>query len=344
MKIIKKSFADSFKFTGALLCVSLIVSLFISGCGLNDDYSGIAAGLQPSYTVQGTIINPVTKAPLSGIVCTLSPDGTSAGAPSLAVSTQSTITGPTGLYIFYGVPAGDYKLKTNADSLISMTTHFKVDSNLQTTLHQFSTSEWTQILGAGHSYDPAKAYVMVHSDALHSPDDSGITVNLTANSSTNETSLTYAAKGHMSETGIIDWASVSTHINGLTFFHGLIPGAAHTITAVKNGYTFESVNDAPTAAGEITHIILKGTATVDGFPVTIVNNSTVYKTEEIYLAIIGQDKSGNHYYFDNGSEYKKMRIITDNPAGDKFCFPASDIKAIGPNKFQYIHPFENTIS
>lgn len=344
MKNIKKSYAGYFKFTGALICISFFVSLFLTGCGLNNDYSGIAAGLKPSYTVQGTILNPITNAPLSGIVCTLSPDGASAVAPSLAVSTQSFVTGPTGAYIFYGVPAGDYKLKTSADGLVSMTTHFKVDSNFQTVLHQFSTSEWTKMLGAGYSYDPAKAYIMVHSDALTSSDDSGITVNLTANSSTNETNLAYAAKGHMNNTGIIDWASTSTHLNGITFFHGLISGAVHTVTAVKSGYTFESVNDVPSVAGEITNVILKGTATVDGFPVTIVNNSSVYKTEEIYLAIVGQDKSGNHYYFDNSSEYKKMRIITDNPAGDKFCFPISEIKAIGPNKFQYTHPFENTIS
>lgn len=344
MKNFKTPFTKSFKFAGTLLCLSLLVSLFVSGCALNDDDdSGVKAGTQPTYTVQGTVLNPVTKAPLSGIVCTLSPDGASAGAPSLAVSTQSTITGANGAYIFYGVPAGDYKLRTTADGLVPMTTHFKVDSNVQTTLQQLSTIEWTQLLGTGYSYDPSKAYVMVHSDIPPNSDDSGIMVNLTANSSTNETNLAYEAKGHMNDTGIIDWASTSTYFNGITFFHGLVSGAIHTVTAVKSGLTFESINDVPAVAGEITHVILKGATEIEGFPVTIVNNSSVYKTEEIYLAIIGQDKSGNHYYFDN-EEYKKMRIVTDNPAGDKFCFPISNIKAIGPNTFQYIHPFENTIS
>lgn len=346
VKNLKYSFTNSFKLAGTLLCVSLLVFLFVSGCALNDDDGdgGVTAGTQPSHTVQGTVLNLLTRAPLAGIVCTLSPDGASTDAPSLAVSTQSTISGANGAYIFYGVPAGDYKLKTSADGFVPMTTHFKVDSNVQTTLQQLSASEWTQLLGAGHSYDPARAYVMIHSDAVSNSDDSGVTVNLTNNALTSETTLIYEAKGQISNTGAIDWTSTSTHLSGLTFFHGLISGAIHTATAVKDGYTFESVNDIPAVAGEITHVILKGTPAIDGFPVTIINNSSVYKTEEIYLAIIGQDKSGNHYYFDNGDGYKKMRIVTDNQAGDKFCFPIGGIKALGPNKFQYIHPFENTVS
>lgn len=337
----------SLKLTLAIMAIFSILPGFlfvISGCGslLNGDNS---ATIIPTYTINGTIISPGTKAPLANIICDLIPDMTaeiSSKAPALkspSFFSSRTTTDQNGNYSFTGIYAGKYRLITSGTGVIPISTSFQITSDTQHSIAQFTQAEWKNLTGS--DYDPAKAYITVYSDAYpflsHGGEDESIAVELKKSGST---AAAYDARGNSNpETGVIDWTAAKTSDNGMTFFKGAALGQAHSITAEKAGYNFESAGNVVASAGEITHVILKGTPVVDGFPVTLVNNSG-YKTEEIYLAVIGQDQSGNYYYLDQKGT-KDMVSAAANPTGEKFCFSLSDLDSTKENTFQYIHPFKN---
>ncbi len=333
------------KTAGTLFLALLLTLLIASGCAmLNGDDAVVTTA--PTYTISGTVISPVTKAPAAGVTCSLSLDGTAAVSAAADVSKTAT-TDQNGVYTFTGVPSGKYKIKSAGNGLIAMTTKFSVNSNTEHTIMQPAASEWTKLAGDANPYDQSKAYLTVHSDAYPQrsigTEDAGVIVELKKTGATSENQLVaYEAKGHFNSNGSVDWTATQTYDNGMTIFKGVTPNQAHTVTAQKAGFTFASVTDAAAAPGEITNLILAGAPVpeVKGFPVTIINNSG-YKTEEVYLAIIGQDKSGNHYYFDKGAN--EMKIITGDPTGSKFNFSFSTLKAIDTKTFQYTHPFDRTI-
>jgi len=316
----------------------LFLSLFIaSGCSMFTDDTFVA--IPQIYTISGTVISPVTNSPISGVACVLSSDAT-AGITAAASVSMAAVTDQKGSYTFTGIQQGKYKIKSFGTGLITTTTRFSVNSNTEHTIMQIAGSEWTKLAGEANPYDPAKAYITVHSDVYPQRsvgiEDAGVTVDLKKNG---DTALTaYEAKGHYNASGVLDWTAVTTYNNGMTFFKNVAPNTAHTIMAQKEGVTFESVTDATAAPGEITHIILKGTPVVDGFPVTIVNNSG-YKTSEIYLAITGQDSNGNYYYYD--PQTKDMKIGTSDAAGANWCFPFTSLESTVENQFAYNHPFKN---
>ena len=333
----KKTGTDKFvkfaKTAGSLFFALLLTLVIASGCGMLNDDTVVPA--TPSYTISGTIISPVTKAPLAGVTCMLSLDG--------ATGISAATTDQNGAYTFTGVPSGKYKIKTAGTNLIAMTTKFSVDSNTEHTIMQISNTEWTKLAGETNPYDPSKAYITVHSDAYPprsiGTEDAGVTIDLKKNDVTTGNQITaYEAKGHYTVNGSVDWTAAATYDNGMTFFKGVASNQAHTITAQKTGFNFESVTDTAAAPGEITHIILKGTPVVDGFPVTIVNNSG-YKTSEIYLAVTGQDSSGNYYYYD--PKTKDMKIGTSDATGANWCFPFTSLESTVENQFAYTHPFKN---
>ena len=319
-----------------------------TGC-LDDDSSSGSAFSTPLYAVNGTIVSPVTNAPLSGIKCTLaadeagavysSPDaGTSAFIGSLM---QTAVTDAKGAYLFSGVKAGKYKIISSGANLVPMTTKFSVKSDTKQVIRQVSKDEWPKLAGNGVPYDPAQAYITVHTDAFPmlsaGSEDSGVTVELKKN--TQGPAAPYEARGHVTVGGTVDWTASKTFDNGLTFFKGVAPNQPHTITAQKDGYSFESAADAMAAPGEITHYILAGALPPNGFPVTVVNNSG-YATSEIFVAITGQNKAGEYYYYDPA--VKDMVIGTTDSSGTKWSFPIDKLdKATLENRFVYTHPFNN---
>jgi len=328
--------------TAVPLFFALLLTLLIaSGCAMmNGDDAVVTTA--PTYTISGTVISPVTKAPAAGVTCSLSLDGT-AGISAAADVSKTATTDQKGAYTFTGVPSGKYKIKSAGNGLIAMTTRFSVNSNTEHTIMQPAASEWTKLAGDANPYDPSKTYLTVHTDAYPErsigTEDAGITVDIKKNGAAGGTQLAaYEAKGHYASDGSVDWTAAQTYDNGMTLFKGIVSNQAHTVTAQKEGFNFESVTDASAAPGEITHLILKGTPVVDGFPVTIVNNSG-YKTSEIYLAVTGQDSSGNYYYYD--PQTKDMKIGTSDATGANWCFPFTSLESTVENQFAYNHPFKN---
>lgn len=330
-----------------MVCLAA-ASMVTTGC-LDDDSSSGSAFSTPLYALSGTIVSPVTNAPLSGITCTLAADeaGAVSSSPGAGTSafigslTQTAVTDANGAYSFSGVKAGKYKIISSGANLVPMTTKFSVKSDTKQVIRQVSKDEWPKLAGNGVPYDPAKAYITVHTDAYpmlsEGGEDSGVTVELKKN--TQSPDAPYEARGHVTVGGTVDWTASKTFDNGLTFFKGVAPDQPHTITAQKDGYSFESASDAMAAAGEITHYILAGALPPNGFPVTVVNNSG-YATSEIFVAITGQNKAGEYYYYDPA--VKDMVIGTTDSGGTKWSFPIDKLdKATLENQFVYFHPFNN---
>lgn len=348
MSIRKKSFngnlpAAAFVFLSAFA----FATFFVSGCDMLGGDSSDGTAVTAQYSISGTILSPLTNAPLSGVACTLSSDasaGVSAFIDPVSYS-KTAVTDANGAYSFAGVPAGKYKLASSGTGLVPTTTKFSVDSDTKQLIKQISKNEWSQLAGNDNPYDPNKAYITVHTDAYPplsaGTEDGGVTVELKRSAATNENQpAAYEAKGHFAADGTIDWAATKTYDSGLTFFKGVAANQPHTITAQKSGYTFETATDAMASPGEVANVILKGASIPDGFPVTIINNSG-YKTSEIYLAVIGQDSSANYYYYD--PKTKDMKIGTSDTAGTNWCFPFTSLESTVENQFVYNHPFKNMI-
>jgi len=346
LSTLKKSFNGKiWRVAFILMSCLAVASIITTGCDMFGGDSSSDNAVTTQYTISGTIVSPVTNAPVPGVTCTLAPDS-SVGVSAFADQTlKTTVTDSNGAYSFSGVQSGKYKITSAGNDLVPTTTKFNVNSDTKHSIKQVSKSEWAKLVGNDNPYDPAKAYITVHTDAYPplsaGTEDSGVTVDLKRSVSTTENQLAaYEAKGHLTSNGTIDWSATKTYDNGTTFFRGVAANQPHTITAQKDRYTFETIADAAAAPGEITHVILKGTPVAEGFPVTIVNNSG-YKTEEVYIAITGQDRSGNYYYFD--PTVKDMVIGTTDSGGTKWCFNFSKLDSTVENQFSYTHPFNNMI-
>lgn len=287
--------AGSFSAAKTVLALSLFAALLLfTGCFGEGD-SG-----QPStialYTVSGAAVNPVPGAPLAGIACVLSPDA-SAGTASvvpLPNATMTAVTDALGAYSFAGVPAGKYRLASSGENLVKTTAFFTVSADTKVAIGLLSLADWPKFAGAGAPYDPSETYITVHSDAYPplstGSEDAGVTVELREGLSSGGAAVAaYKDKGHAKSDGTVDWAAEKTYDGGMTIFRGAPAGSALAITAVKEGYNFESATIASAAPGEITHVLLQGAPAVAGFPVTIVNNSGIYKTEEICFYLRAND-------------------------------------------------------
>lgn len=344
----KNQLLKFFKNGISLMAIFLLASalFFHSGCAFDesDEIFGGGNGADALYEVKGAIKSPVSRLPLSGINCVLTsaPEGGMSGAGVY----KTAVTGADGSYSFVGVGPGRYKIASYAEGYIPAVTIFTVDSNERHSLTQISQKEWTLYFGPGRPFDPARAYISVITDVfplLAGPEDASVEVSLSKTGA--GTAFTaYEARGHQTASGTIDWNAPATYDSGVTIFYGVAPEQDHSISAGKQGHEFASASGVSAAPGVITTQILAGNAAVDGFSVSIENNTQVYKAENIYLAVTGKDDHGKFYYFDINK--KDMVNILDTNAAANFCFSLSSIATIenGVTKYRYTQPFKCMIS
>jgi len=132
------------------------------------------------------------------------------------------------------------------------------------------------------------------------------------------------------------WNASSGSFIQVTRTGGASDGIDPTVTAGQS--YFIKVSEDTTFSVDGSAVTVGGA----GFPVKLINNSAAYKAAETYIAIIGQDTSHNHYYYD--LKLQDMRICTDDVTGASYCFLLSDLESAGANAYKYLHPFKNTAS
>jgi len=342
------NFSGAFNFNSLLSSMLLLTAaLFLfSGCVFDEsgDPSAAPDGANGLYELKGVITSPLTRLPLSGINCILISSPEAGGEPYDIYKTA--VTGPDGSYFFGGLKAGRYKMASFADGYIPCETLFSVDSDERHSLTQISKAEWTAVFGPARPFDPAKAYIRVTADVfpqLAGTEDSGVQISVSKNGDTSS-AQPYEARGHQKTDGTIDWNASATYDTGTALFYGVTPNQSHTVSAGKQGHEFASASDVTPSPGVLTTHILAGNAAVDGFAVTIENNTLAYKAENIYLAVTGKDGGGAFHYFDINK--KDMVNILDPNAAANFCFSLSSIATVenGVTKYRYTQPFRCMIS
>jgi len=344
----EKQFLRLFNFNFLLSSILFFAaaSFLFSGCVFDesDESTGGAAGADGLYEVRGVITSPVSRLALSGINCILISVPDAGSEPGDIYKTS--VTGPDGSYCFSGLKAGRYKMASFADGYIPCETLFTVDSNERHSLTQVSKAEWTTVFGPARPFDPAKAYIRVTADVfpqLAGPEDAGVQISISKNAGA-ASAQAYEARGHQKADGTIDWNATATYDTGMALFYGVTPNQPHTVSAGKQGHEFASASDVTPSPGVLTTHILAGNAIVDGFPVTIENNTVNYSAGNVYLAVTGKDSTGAFYYFDINK--KDMVNILDANAAANFCFSLSSIATVenGITRYKYTQPFKCMIS
>ncbi|MHC9539738.1 MAG: carboxypeptidase regulatory-like domain-containing protein [Vulcanimicrobiota bacterium] len=234
-----------------LVAMVLLLSV-VTGCGGNggdtgsaywgggNDYGGGGSGTQ-TYSVSGTLRDATSGVTVQNATCTLMSGIREGFLPDFMqqmkepITVSSTTTDENGQYRFTGVAAGTYTIRfTKSDYVTTEVNDITVSGDVMNpdkTVLQIS--QWNQMAGTSHPYDPQKCYVTIKADIPSKGMRlAGVTGSITPSDGVQIGYLTDL------NPATIDWSATSTYSNGQIFFYNLTPGVTYTITMTAPGYTF----------------------------------------------------------------------------------------------------------
>ncbi|MGV8122584.1 MAG: carboxypeptidase regulatory-like domain-containing protein [Candidatus Xenobiia bacterium LiM19] len=250
----------------SMIRVNLLVSMMLllcvlTGCGGNGGDTGTAywggsndngGSATQTYSVSGTLRDATSGAAVQYATCTLMSGIREGFLPDFMqqmkepITVSSTTTDENGQYRFTGVAAGTYTIQfAKSDYVTTEVNDITVSgdvTNPDKTVLQIS--QWSQMAGAGHPYDPQKCYVTVKADIPSKVMRlTGVTGSITPSDGIQIGYLTD------SNPATIDWNATSTYSNGQIFYYNLTPGVTYTITMTAPGYTFNPLTFNFTSGG-----------------------------------------------------------------------------------------------
>jgi len=248
-----------------LLFVLSLVIISCNGCGSDSSnpfyatptpYYPTPTPITGSYTVNGTITSAYYSSPLNNAYLTItSPNG----------YYNTTNANQQGQFTFTNLQGGDYLIRVTQNGYITMNNYVTVPAIPDNTggSSYFNWSLWTindwNSTYPDHQYSTQSGYIKV-SVIRFSQNNLGTIINHVDGASVTCNPNSYYSLGYMTDFNsppTINWNTNYTTSAGDALFYRVDSGSnLYTLSATKQGYTFNQAINCSSNAGEISTVII----------------------------------------------------------------------------------------